>query len=86
MFNSSMNLDRHIILGLDGGGTKTNCAVMDSNSKEILGISRAAGSNWQALPPSSLPPLTFQNEPLKMICHLAIWSNVFNHSIHNAEK
>lgn len=39
---------REIVLGVDGGGTKTLCAIAD-RSGNVLGVGRSEGSNFQAV-------------------------------------
>jgi N-acetylglucosamine kinase-like BadF-type ATPase len=37
---------RKILAGVDGGGSKTECVVIDAKSGEILGRARGGASNW----------------------------------------
>jgi len=39
---------RELVLGMDGGGTKTVCAVADRDGN-VLGVGKAYGSNFQAV-------------------------------------
>ena len=33
-------------MGVDGGGTKTDCAVIDASTGEVVGQAVAGASNW----------------------------------------
>lgn len=40
--------DRELVIGIDGGGTKTLCAIADK-SGSVLGVGKSEGSNFQAV-------------------------------------
>ena len=40
------SLRRQVLVGVDGGGSKTDCVVLDAQTKELLGRSAGGASNW----------------------------------------
>jgi len=40
------SLPRQVLVGVDGGGSKTDCVVIDARDKTLLGRSGGGASNW----------------------------------------
>lgn len=38
--------DRRVIAGVDGGGSKTECVILDVKTRHVLGRARGGASNW----------------------------------------
>ncbi|CAK0779442.1 hypothetical protein CVIRNUC_004775 [Coccomyxa viridis] len=43
------SLRRQVLVGVDGGGSKTDCVILDAQTKELLGRSAGGASNWNSV-------------------------------------